>query len=332
MEWWIGEYGGGYGGGGRGDGGSRAREGPGLSSKTSCHYLLAEERVVQQRHQEQPPPQQQQQASTAAGGGTAQHPPGPSSSLEAPPDTSARRMSPAPAPLRLAADMVAATVSERIRSGGAAGLPLEAADRQGWAPSYAVANCYQDGSCGVGVHSDRLTSLGPAPIIASLSLGATRTFRLHLQQRVQLRGSRGANAGSTVDSTGPGGAAGSSSAAAAAADVARVDVELPHNSLCIMWPPCQEAWKHEIPKTTKPFPTHPSTGSTRYNLTFRRHKPEWEARAPLCRCGRRAVMKARQPKAALDGSPSCTLRYYYTCDSSKGPPCGFWQDGPSLAL
>lgn len=52
----------------------------------------------------------------------------------------------------------------------------------------------------------------------------------------------------------------------------------------------------------------------------------------MCRCGRRAVMKARQPKATLDGPPSSSLRYYYTCDSTKGRTCGLFQDGPRLVL
>ncbi len=108
--------------------------------------------------------------------------------------------------------------------------------------------------------------------------------------------------------------------------------------LCVLWQPHScHTLAHcvpplQIPKTTKPFPRYATAGAVRFNLTFRRRKPEWEARAPLCRCGRRAVMKARQPKAAAGGPPSSKLCYYYTCDRSKGPPCGFWQDGPSLAV
>lgn len=37
---------------------------------------------------------------------------------------------------------------------------------QGWEPSYALANKYADGGAGIGPHSDRLTKLGPCPIIA----------------------------------------------------------------------------------------------------------------------------------------------------------------------
>ena len=62
---------------------------------------------------------------------------------------------PAPQVLRDAADRVTAAVNRRITSGGAAHLPLEAADHDGWLPSYAVANCYANGDAGLGQHSDR---------------------------------------------------------------------------------------------------------------------------------------------------------------------------------
>lgn len=65
-------------------------------------------------------------------------------------------------------------------------------------------------------------------------MGATRVFRLHRKLRLDLFG---------------GAAGGSSSlhaAAAAGAGITRIDAPLPHNTLVIMWPPCQEAWKHEV--------------------------------------------------------------------------------------
>jgi len=41
-----------------------------------------------------------------------------------------------------------------------------------------LANCYRDGRDAMGWHSDDERELGPAPVIASLSLGATRRFLL----------------------------------------------------------------------------------------------------------------------------------------------------------
>ncbi len=40
-----------------------------------------------------------------------------------------------------------------------------------WRANFAAANCYEGAKGAVGFHSDRLTSIGPYPTIASLSLG-----------------------------------------------------------------------------------------------------------------------------------------------------------------
>ena len=54
----------------------------------------------------------------------------------------------------------------------------------------------------------------------------------------------------------------------------------------------------------------------RFNLTFRRLKPQWAQRAPLCACGRPAQMKARQPRQlAAEGEAARELPYYYACES-----------------
>lgn len=39
-------------------------------------------------------------------------------------------------------------------------------------------NFYRDGNDSIGMHADDETQLGPQPVIASLSLGATRTFKM----------------------------------------------------------------------------------------------------------------------------------------------------------
>lgn len=190
-------------------------------------------------------------------------------------------------------------------------------------------------------------------------------FRLHRKQRLDLFGG-GAGGSSTLHA-----------AAAAGASITRIDVPLLHNTLVIMWPPCQEAWKHEvgaegllvglklamplcavcsagsstacrvlptswlgfhwslcnttastpqpgqIPKTTKPFPLHPKSGAVRFNLTFRRLKPQWVERAPRCACGRIAQMKARQPRELPpEGAPARELSYFHTCEhGERGGRC-----------
>ena len=50
--------------------------------------------------------------------------------------------------------------------------------RAGWRASYCFGNLYRDGQDASGAHADRLTLLGVRPIIASLSLGASRLFRV----------------------------------------------------------------------------------------------------------------------------------------------------------
>ena len=72
----------------------------------------------------------------------------------------------------------------------------------------------------VGAHADQLTYLGPYPTIASLSLGVTRNFRL-----------RGVPSLQSLNEPPP----------------RTYDIQLPHNSLCIMGASCQERFKHGIP-------------------------------------------------------------------------------------
>ena len=76
-------------------------------------------------------------------------------------------------------------------------------------------NLYRDGNDSVAWHSDDEPELGVEPLIASVSLGATRSFQLRHQ----------------VDET------------------QRIEVELTHGSLLVMRGPTQRCWKHQVPKT-----------------------------------------------------------------------------------
>jgi len=81
----------------------------------------------------------------------------------------------------------------------------------------ALANLYRDGSDSMGWHSDDEPELGPAPVIASLSLGAERRFRFrnhHDSKRT-------------------------------------LSLDLPHNSLLVMPAGLQAQWQHQLPKTRK---------------------------------------------------------------------------------
>jgi alkylated DNA repair dioxygenase AlkB len=79
-------------------------------------------------------------------------------------------------------------------------------------------NLYRDGRDGMGWHADDEPELGPEPAIASLSLGATRRFRL--------RHRRGA--------------------------VANVSLALAHGDLLLMAGRTQRAYQHALAKTTRP--------------------------------------------------------------------------------
>lgn len=81
-----------------------------------------------------------------------------------------------------------------------------------------LVNRYRDGRDGVAWHSDDEPELGPAPVIGSVSLGATRRFRVRRR-------------------TDP-------------AD--RHDVDLEDGSLLLMHAGSQATWEHQLPKTAKP--------------------------------------------------------------------------------
>ncbi|RUL64266.1 alpha-ketoglutarate-dependent dioxygenase AlkB [Dyella dinghuensis] len=97
-----------------------------------------------------------------------------------------------------------------------------------------LANLYRDGRDSMGWHSDDEPELGEQPVIASLSLGATRRFRL--RRRVP-RGTR-----------------------LAPADT--MECPLAHGSLLLMAGATQRLYQHDLPKSA-------AVDTPRINLTFR---------------------------------------------------------------
>lgn len=93
----------------------------------------------------------------------------------------------------------------------------------------ALLNYYRDGRDGMGFHSDDEKELGPEPVIASLSLGATRIFVMKHRRR-----------GTASD----------------------VKIPLESGSLLLMKGATQTNWKHGIPKES-------GACGPRVNLTFR---------------------------------------------------------------
>ncbi|GAB3299582.1 alpha-ketoglutarate-dependent dioxygenase AlkB family protein [Hymenobacter tenuis] len=92
-------------------------------------------------------------------------------------------------------------------------------------------NLYRTGQDSMGWHADNEPELGPAPVIASVTLGATRTFRLKPRD---------------VHRT----------------PHAPVSLSLTSGSLLLMRGTTQQHWLHALPKTARPV-------APRLNLTFR---------------------------------------------------------------
>ena len=97
-------------------------------------------------------------------------------------------------------------------------LPLRErlSDELGVAFNSVLANLYRDGHDAMGWHSDDEAELGPAPVIASVSLGAPRRFALKAR---------------TGD--------------------ARLAMLLPHGSLLVMAGATQRHYRHALPRTAK---------------------------------------------------------------------------------
>lgn len=101
-------------------------------------------------------------------------------------------------------------------------------------------NLYRDGRDSMGWHADDEASLGPAPVIASVSLGAPRRMRFKPKPHH---------------------------------DGAPFEMTLAHGSVLIMRGRAQADWLHAIPKTAKPV-------EPRINLTFRDVKDADGAKTP----------------------------------------------------
>ena len=107
-------------------------------------------------------------------------------------------------------------------------------ERLGASFNLVVANRYRSGADHIGWHADDERGLGP--VIASLSLGATRVFRF----RRKSGGGGGGRRGS-----GP-----------------RMDLTLMHGALVVMWGRCQREFQHTLPSAA-------GVREERVNLTLR---------------------------------------------------------------
>ena len=85
--------------------------------------------------------------------------------------------------------------------------------------SHVLLNFYRDGQDSMGWHRDNEASLGPEPVIASVSFGVPRRFQFR----------------NYVDKK------------------EKLQIELGHGSLLLMKGTCQDHWEHQIPKSKKKY-------------------------------------------------------------------------------
>lgn len=104
-------------------------------------------------------------------------------------------------------------------------------ERVGFCFNSVLANAYRDGNDSMGWHSDDEKELGREPVIASLSLGASRRFLLRPRNRE-------------------------------AQPAARQELQLAHGSLLLMKGESQQRFQHSLPRTRRPV-------GLRINLTYR---------------------------------------------------------------
>lgn len=144
-----------------------------------------------------------------------------------------------------------------------------------WRTTVAVCNKYDGAKESVGFHSDQLTHLGPHCVIASVSLGVTREFRL--KERLY------STAGISTGKEGPG-----------------ISVHLPHNSLTIMHAGCQENYKHSLIPAAAIDP-HPISKNTRINITYRMYLNNFKSESiPTCTCGNPMILRTMANKSRQD--------------------------------
>jgi len=118
----------------------------------------------------------------------------------------------------------------------------------GWCFNSLLINRYRDGRDAMGWHADDEPELHPAAPIASLSLGASRDFRLRPRPSPRAGGPPPAGYSPGSEACTP------------------FNLELAHGDLLLMEPPTQLWWQHAVPRRLR-------VPRQRLNLTFRVVRP-----------------------------------------------------------
>lgn len=163
-------------------------------------------------------------------------------------------------------------------------------DANVWTSDFCLVNCYEKLHNNLAWHSDRLSHIGPLNYVASLSLGATRVFRLR----------------SNHDKNAP-----------------TFHIPLPHNSVLLMKPGCQEEFQHCVESMSKAIALHDVSGSLRFGLTSRHYPPFFIENLPKCRCNLGMILRRSYKNVAIRG------QYFWACESIyQNKDCGdfHWAD------
>lgn len=145
-----------------------------------------------------------------------------------------------------------------------AGMKPWGVSPQPWHTNAALVNRYQGTRQSVGWHTDDATYLGPMAVIAGLSLGVEREFRV---RRVISPGRKGGDTKENDDDDDSEGA---------------YALHLPHNSLLIMHAGMQEGWKHCV-HPARNIDIHPVSGDVRISITYRCYRPSMKPEdTPKC--------------------------------------------------
>ncbi|GMG22392.1 unnamed protein product [Ambrosiozyma monospora] len=191
--------------------------------------------------------------------------------------------------------------------------------QKNWKAMLCVANYFETNSQHLDWHSDKLTNIGPLPIIASLTLGATRVFRLK-----KTYDNNHADTTTEIEGKGP----------KFSNHSTIYNIPLAHNMLAIMMPGCQEEYKHCVPTLTDSlYREHkqrqlksengpcsglgslgperaPIAGTKRFNLTFRMFHPKLANKLPTCpKCGKNMILRRMFKNAKTRGY------YFWMCQT-----------------
>lgn len=192
--------------------------------------------------------------------------------------------------LSRAANFVNEFINEKIIPSSS---PLPFQSKEKWTCDVCVVNYYEHMSNNLDWHSDRLSHIGPHNYIASISLGATREFRVRKNYPPsQLYA-----------------------------------IQVPHNSLVIMHPGCQEEYRHSVNALRASIQLHPISGNGRFNLTFRHYREEIIQNIPKCKCNMSMTLRRAFKTVEARG------KYFWTCENKyQNKDCGtfYWANFSNL--